>query len=507
MERRLFLAVTLSLLVLLSWSFLTSKLYPTSKFYHIEQQRVIKKESIETEPSEPLLQPALVEEKLPEEKVFLDHQEISFDTSNAAISNVVFKDYQNHKFLLNAGFLLKEKSALRFQKETIGSNSFFSYIDPDKKVTKRFLFHNSNNTIELNIEIQNLKSAPLFLNPALILVKCSAQPQDQDSRFEEVIVSFKDRIQRLNPRRQFNSEDEIGFLAFRDRYFCAIIEPSESGFRSFVQRNDSRDWETGLATQIQLNPNETKEFRFLIYLGPQELRKITAVKTRWQDVVYYGTFDAVSKLFLKLLYFFYGILHNWGLALIILSVFLQIIFYPLMLKQMRSMKKMQELQPKIEELKKTHKDNPQKLNKEILDLYRREKINPFGGCLPLLLQMPVFFALYQALMRCIELKGASFLWIKDLSQPDRLIPLSQNLPFIGKEINLLPVLMAILMFLQQKMSQVSLSSAAAEQQRLMSVIFPLMLGAVFYRMPSGLVLYWTMNSLLMIIYQLKVKTR
>jgi YidC/Oxa1 family membrane protein insertase len=154
------------------------------------------------------------------------------------------------------------------------------------------------------------------------------------------------------------------------------------------------------------------------------------------------------------------------------------------------MKEMQALQPHIEEIRKTYKDNPQKLNKEIMGLYREHKVNPFGGCLPLILQMPIFFALYQALMRSVFLKGASFLWIKDLAEPDRLFMLPVSLPILGNEINILPIIMTIGMFIQQKFSMASAGSGSADQQRMMMIVMPLMFGLIFYHMPSGLVLCW-----------------
>jgi YidC/Oxa1 family membrane protein insertase len=165
------------------------------------------------------------------------------------------------------------------------------------------------------------------------------------------------------------------------------------------------------------------------------------------------------------------------------------------------MKEMQALQPRVEELRRLYKDNQQKLNKEVLELYRAHKVNPFGGCLPLILQIPVFFALYQALMRSIVLKGAKFLWIKDLAEPDRLFVLPAKLPIIGDEINLLPLIMALGMFVQQKMSNLAASSGTAGQQKIMLVIFPVMLGLIFYHMPAGLVLYWAVNSVLMLVFQ------
>jgi YidC/Oxa1 family membrane protein insertase len=170
--------------------------------------------------------------------------------------------------------------------------------------------------------------------------------------------------------------------------------------------------------------------------------------------------------------------------------------YPLSFKSLKSMRKLQELQPQIEHMRAQHKDNPQKLNKEIMDLYRRYKVNPMGGCLPMFLQMPIFIALYQTLMRAVELKGASFLWIKDLSLPDAAFSLPTKLPFIGSAINILPILMIGAMIIQQKMSQVKTSGAQTDQQKMMSTVMPVVFGFIFYSLPSGLVLYWLTNTLI-----------
>ena len=174
------------------------------------------------------------------------------------------------------------------------------------------------------------------------------------------------------------------------------------------------------------------------------------------------------------------------------------------------MHQMKKIQPHIQKLKEIHKDNPQKLNKEMMELYKKYNVNPLGGCLPMLLQMPIFIALYQGLMKSIELKGESFLWIKDLAQPDA-VPLPFSLPVIGSSINILPILMVIVMVLQQKITQgltgSALSDEQASQQKMMMVIMPLMFGFIFYKMPSGLVLYWFTNTILMTIEQTLISKR
>jgi YidC/Oxa1 family membrane protein insertase len=165
------------------------------------------------------------------------------------------------------------------------------------------------------------------------------------------------------------------------------------------------------------------------------------------------------------------------------------------------MQQMKKIQPHLQKLKEMHKDNPQKLNKETMELYKKYNVNPLGGCLPLLLQMPIFIALYQGLIHSIRLKGAHFLWIKDLASPDAIVKMSSPLPLIGKNINLLPLLMIGAMFFQQKTSQINtgteISAQQQQQQKTMMLLMPLLFGVFFYKMPSGLVLYWLTNTVLM----------
>ena len=155
----------------------------------------------------------------------------------------------------------------------------------------------------------------------------------------------------------------------------------------------------------------------------------------------------------------------------------------------------------MQKLREIHKDNPQKLNKEMMELYRKYNVNPLGGCLPMLLQMPIFISLYQGLIRSVSLKGASFLWIKDLAQPDG-IPLPVSLPLVGNTLNILPLIMVGVMVLQQRISQkiapaTGTTEEQIKQQKMMMMMMPIFFGFLFYRMPSGLVLYWLTNTILM----------
>ena len=502
MEKRLFLAIALALLVLLSWSAFVSKTHRLdNKEVTLQSPTLATVHSLRSELSQATLEEPASSSLF---KFSQEKYDIVFIEPQAAIKEVIFKPYQNYTFPLKYGFLLEDVNLI-FQKEKITAESVsFVYRDKDKEIVKRFIFSNSNYNIELEVAMQNLSNSPLNINLPLVLGVLNLGGDQTQARLKDVTFAGKDKITHPNLRKDVTSE-EIKFLGLRDRYFCAIIEPGSDSYAGFMKKINAQEYEVGLnRKEFVLAPNQQTQFKFNIYLGPQELRQITNIKPEWTAVMHYGTFDFIAHLLLRLLDFLYGLVHNWGVAIVILSLLIYLLLYPLTLKQMRSMKKMQALQPAIEELRKTYKDNPQKLNTEIMKLYREYKVNPFSGCLPLLLQMPIFFALYQVLIRSVALKGAKFLWIKDLSSPDRLFTLPASIPFLGNEINLLPILMTIGMFIQQKFSMGATSASSAEQQKLMLILFPLMFGFIFYHMPSGLVLYWFINSALMLLYQLRI---
>ena len=504
MERRLVLALALSLLVVLSWSGLMAKLHP------IDKQEVTMEKPL---PTPDLERPAPVTNKEIKEtgaqdtgfeNVAFDNQEIVFALPSATIREVIFKNYQNYQFILQRGFWLKD-SGFKFQVEKLGSEPSFIYQDQDKKIIKHFILDNSNNHIGLDIIIKNLSNNAIDINYPIILGNIELSSSQLESRFQEIILLQGEKILRLNLRRNFTSTENLKFMAIKDRYFCLVVQPEGVGFRGFINKLNNKEAEVGMIFETKIPPGEEQSLNFSIYIGPQKLSILESLNRDWGAIINYGTFDYISKLLLKLLGFLYHGVHNWGVAIVLLSLAIYFVLFPLTLKQMHSMKRMQELQPKIEKIRQIYKDNPQKLNKEVMELYRKEKANPFSGCLPMLLQIPIFFALYQSLIRSVELKGANFLWIKDLSEPDRLIILSNSLPVIGKEINILPVLMMIMMFLQQKFSAMPSAGSSQEQQRLMMILFPVLFGIIFYHMPSGLVLYWFINTLLMSLYQFKIK--
>jgi len=315
-------------------------------------------------------------------------------------------------------------------------------------------------------------------------------------RYQEIFYQEKDRLKRSPLLRVKENFFKTSFLGTRSRYYCLVIW-NEKVREVLLHKEGKREVDWILKT-------ESPEDEINIYIGPQlqeELKKYNLEK-----IIHYGAFHSIAALLIKILNFFNSFTHNWGISIILLSATVYLLFFPFTAKSTKAMKKLQEaqlkLQSKIEELKEKYKDNPARLNKELVELYRQYGVNPaggcLGGCLPFFLQIPFFIALYQVLLRLVELKNARFLWIKDLSSPDRTIFLGIKFPFIGEYLNILPLLLIILNFFQQRLTQTSLENS---QQRQMGTFFVLLIGIIFYHFPSGLVLYWLIQNLFTFIYQ------
>jgi len=430
---------------------------------------------------------------------------VEFVESLGAIKSFTFYDYRDYVFTVDSG--AATDAAMLFERVRSDDNDavHFRHVGKEQTVTKSYYFGNSLYDIELKINVQNTSGVSLSTSPVIIAGILHFSSANADNQYISAAFSVDKKIVHLAGRKAAQ-KDSVEFVALRDRYFCLIVDPSDETIAGKVVPVD----QAKSLVELRL-PAKTVQaggevfYGIKLFGGPQDIKIINEANTAWTSVVHYGPFDVISHVLLQIMGFFYGIVHNWGWAIILLSLTTYMTLFPLSIKQMRSMKEMQKLQPHIEELRKAHKDNPQKMNKEIMELYRIHKVNPLSGCLPIILQMPIFFALYPVLMRSAFLRGADFLWIKDLSSPDRIAILPLTLPFLKNEVNVLPVVLAILMFIQQKMTIKGTSnSSQAEQQKMMMVIMPVMFGFIFYHMPAGLVLYWLVNSVLMLIFQLRL---
>ena len=245
------------------------------------------------------------------------------------------------------------------------------------------------------------------------------------------------------------------------------------------------------------------EESFVCYLGPLDMETLKGYGIGLERTIDLGRLRFLSVIVLRFMTFLKRFIPNYGLIIIIMSVLTKVLFYRLTHKSFKSMKDMQRLQPRIKELQEKYKDDKTKLNEKMMHLYKEAGVNPLGGCLPLLLQMPVFIALFNLLRNTIEIRNAPFfLWINDLSSPDVLFRFGVSLPIVGNEFHLLPILMGAAMVLQSKMGASPTGEATPQAQtKMMSTAMPIIFTVFFYGVPSGLVLYWFVNNILTIVQQ------
>ncbi|MDX2168363.1 MAG: membrane protein insertase YidC [Deltaproteobacteria bacterium] len=292
----------------------------------------------------------------------------------------------------------------------------------------------------------------------------------------------------------------IGFTAFSGRYFLAALVPLVEPTNSL--RVWSRHEPQSVETQVLL-PSGTFAAQAELYLGPKDIDRLERVGHGLRKAVDLGWFTFIALPMLQALRFLHAFTGNYGVAIILLTVIIKLLFYPLTKKSFESMRQMQKLQPEMQKLRERLADKPDEMNREIMELYRRHKVNPLGGCLPMLLQIPVFVGLYNALLNAVELRHAPFIgWITDLSAPDRLG--SIQLPFVTHPgIPVLTLVMGLSMLLQQWMTP---SPADPQQQKVM-MIMPVVFTFMFINFPAGLVLYWLVNNCLTIAQQYAMMQR
>jgi YidC/Oxa1 family membrane protein insertase len=256
-----------------------------------------------------------------------------------------------------------------------------------------------------------------------------------------------------------------------------------------------------VSAPVELPPGAGITHSYFFFCGPQEEEVLSSYQEEGlPSLVSFGMFSPLASAILFILKGFYKVTRSYGLAIILLTALIKAALLPLSLKGQASMQRMQQLQPRIKELQERHKDDKQKLAEEQMRLWREQGVSPFGGCLPTLIQIPVFIALYRALQTSFDLRQSSFLWMDDLTQPDALFTLPFSLPFgFGNTFNLLPILWMISIVISQKMMpKPKIQDPQMKQQQTMMTFMPLMFGIFFYGMPAGLLLYFVTQSVLTI---------
>ena len=309
---------------------------------------------------------------------------------------------------------------------------------------------------------------------------------------------------------------KVDWVSAKNKFFVQILRPAKplATMSVLSTRDPAAKGIVPKTVAAALNlpketvaPGQQAETDYTYFIGPKKYSVLKAAGHSMEKVMEFqtiGTFSFMNwlmepsrKALLWTLNLFHAVVHNYGVAIILLTILVRVLFWPLTHKSTESMQRMKEIQPELKALQEKYKENPQKLQQETMKLYREKKVNPMGGCLPMFVQIPVFIALYTVLRNAIELRYAGFLWISDLSAPENLF--AGAVPIVGS-LNILPLVMAGSMIWQQKLTpQPAATPEQMQQQKMMTFMMPLMMLFFFYKMPSGLVLYWTTSNLLMIL--------
>lgn len=291
---------------------------------------------------------------------------------------------------------------------------------------------------------------------------------------------------------------DTAWVAMVQHYFVsAWVPPATYSKDLYVEKLDKNQFRVGVKSKLDaLSIGQEKVETFKLFVGPQEERVLENVAPGLELVKDYGWLTILAKPIFWLLEKIHALVNNWGWAIILLTIFIKLVFFPLSAASYKSMARMKEVQPRLLEMKERYKGEPQKLNQAMMEMYSKEKINPLGGCFPVLIQIPVFIALYWVLLASVEMRAAPWLgWIQDLSKPDTLFGV-----WFGAPIGLLPILMAISMFIQTKLNPTPPDPVQAKLMMLMPIVFSFM----FFFFPAGLVLYWVVNNILSIAQQWQI---
>lgn len=474
---RLIIAFLLIMVVLFVWQLITPKrsLPPMTSV-------ATKSETITPPQSLPTQIPKIEQSttSIPETEVILENTQVKVVFSNigASIKSAYLKKYQAELIPENSRVLQTQ-----FINDSLTTN-YAIIAQDDSSITfqgpvrKTFVLH-SNYSLTMIIEKENLSTTPykILYEPGLAFTEKKQTAKDE-IRYFSLFYQDDKKVNKIAANKVKSIADKsienIRWVALKSKYFATILSnPQNQATCRFQHLPDGR---IGYSYEPTINASH----KYTLYFGPIDYEILKSYRTNWETLTDLGWTKIFAIAILKVLKFLYSIFRNYGFAIIVFALIMKGIFFPLTRMTTKQMQQLQLLQPKIEELKKKYKDNPQALNQETMQLYRLYKINPFSGCLPLIFQLPIFWALYSVLQKTIELRGARFaFWLQDLSLKD---------PYY-----ILPILMGISFLIQNFLT-------SADKRNIALLVFmPIFLTVIFLNFPSGLQLYWFIFNLLSIV--------
>ena len=370
------------------------------------------------------------------------------------------------------------------------------------KLVKTYTLTRGSYALKVSHQVVNTGAAPAAPQLYVQLVRDGNKPEGESSFYMTftgpAVYTDAKKFQKLEfadiekGKADFEKTTQQGYVAMVQHYFAsAWLLPENTSRENFARKVDTNLYAVGMITPFnELAPGQSKTMDVTLFVGPQEEKMLEALAPGLELVKDYGWLTVLAKPLYWLLDRLFGFLQNWGWAIVALVFLLKLAFYWLNAKAYSSMAKMKAINPRIMEMRERLKDNPQQMQQEMMRIYREEKVNPMGGCFPIMVQIPVFIALYWVLLSSVEMRNAPWVgWIHDLSAPD---------PYF-----ILPVVMTL-----STMLQTALNPAPPDpMQAKLMWIMPLVFSVMFFFFPSGLVLYWITNNILSIAQQWVINTR
>jgi YidC/Oxa1 family membrane protein insertase len=552
MEKKTILALLLSILVIVVWSFVFE---PKQKQAPSKRRDPFKRgKTILSEPSEKAVPDVQIpqEGEQAEDKNLVpktEEKEIVVETPlyRAVLSNAgpTIKSFKLKKYYLSTDpdssliemVQLKENRddffKLDFQRQANPENkrivynsseasihlspessprdvAFNAMISDGFSINQIFRIYPDKYHIDLIVTLSNNSEQQVAGNLRAILKTLPPEKKSGYYSFVGVVLLLKGKIEKIGSK-DLRKEDQfvsgpIDWMAYEEDYFMSALIPddqSKGDFRGQFQPSGVLE-AVYESPPVSLQNNERISSAFTLYLGPRDLGILKQLGKNLDLALNFGWTDIIAKPLLYSLRFLNQYVKNYGVAIILLTILIKILFWPLTHKSYKSMKEMQKLQPHMAKIREKHKGNKEQMNRELMALYKTYKVNPMGGCLPMVIQIPVFFALFRILGNSIELRHAPFmLWVNDLSAPDRLFNFPFQIPFMSPPygIPVLTLLMGVSMFIQQKLTPTTGDPTQAKVMMFLPIIFTVM----FINFPSGLVLYWLVNNILSIGQQYRIK--
>ncbi len=373
-------------------------------------------------------------------------------------------------------------------------------------VKKIFTFKADSYMIDCDIIFQNGSSMPLNDSLAISTAGLYDEETKKKSRFAFVgpMAFIDDKYTTIKPKKikdQNTYNGKIDWIGFTEQYFITAVMPKKTDNGKIIDARMKLSYENDridnsyIQKMDRLDPGKQGSYSFIFYMGPKSLKVLSKYDSSLKNAINFGFFNIIAKPLLIVMNTIHRVIPNYGVAIILLTIFIKLLFWPLGTKSYKSMNEMKKVQPLMTELREKYKNDKQRMNKEVMGLYKTYKVNPASGCLPMLVQMPIFFALYRMLYQAIELRHAPFFgWISDLSAPDRLFHFNFSIPMMQEPygIPMLTLLMGASFLLQQKMTP----TTGDPMQAKMMMLMPIFMTVIFINFPAGLVLYMFVNNII-----------